>query len=77
MKDDPDAAVAAVVEILQFAFGGRLAPDDPTRLPNVIFLAGHGMIVFEERLGQLFRSAWASAPVVAHEEIAITSIPVF
>jgi hypothetical protein len=34
--------VAATVEILQYTFGGRLAPDVPEKLPGVIFLALNG-----------------------------------
>ena len=42
MKADPDK-VAAVVEILRYALRARFAPDDPDKLPTVVFLAWHGM----------------------------------
>jgi len=42
MKNDNAEKVAATVDILEYAFSGRLAPDDPERLPYVILLAWHG-----------------------------------
>jgi hypothetical protein len=42
MKDDHAEKVAATGDILEYAFSGRWAPDDPERLPHVIFLAWHG-----------------------------------
>jgi len=41
MKGDREA-VETAVEILRCAYGGRLAPDDPTKLPYVIILALNG-----------------------------------
>lgn len=43
MKHEHKETVESAVEILRCAFESRFAPDDPHKLPNVIFLAWHGM----------------------------------